>query len=115
MDDRLAQHPSGILIYHPAGSRPMEMGRWLGIEFTTELIEAFLAVYLLSMTRLATFGGRCAFVTLAGLLAAIATNVSYWDWYGFPGVYILSYIFIQVMGFFCVGLVAGFLMKPRAA
>ncbi|HEX4665090.1 MAG TPA: hypothetical protein VH207_00715 [Chthoniobacterales bacterium] len=115
MDKNLAQHPSGILMYHPAGSRPMQMVRWLLVEFATELAEAFLVVYLLSLTGLTTFGGRLGFVVLAGMLAAIATNVSYWNWYGFPTVYTLSYMFIQVVGFLCIGLVAGFLMKPKTA
>ena len=39
-----------------------------------------------------SFAGRVAFVLIAGILAAIATNVSYWNWYGFPGVYTASYI-----------------------
>ncbi len=115
MGENLAKHPSGILIYHPAGSRPLMMVRWLSIEFATELAEAFLVVYLLSLTGLTTFAGRLGFVLLGGVLAAIATNVSYWNWYGFPTVYTLSYMFIQLVGFLCVGLVAGFLMKPKTA
>jgi len=114
-DEKLAQHPSGLLMYHPAGSRPMQMVRWLLVEFATELAEAFLVVYLLSRTGLTTFGGRLGFVVLAGVLAAIATNVSYWNWYGFPAAYTLSYMLIQLVGFLCIGLVAGFLMKPKTA
>ena len=115
MDEKLARYPSGILMYHPAGSRPIVMVRSLSIEFATEVFEAFLAVFLLSLTRLTTFGARLGFVTLAGVLAAIATNISYWNWYGFPTVYTAAYMFIQVVGFFCVGLVAGFVMKPAKA
>jgi hypothetical protein len=32
--------------------------------------------------------------------AAIATNISYWNWYGFPKVYTASYMFIQLVGSF---------------
>ena len=113
MDEKLAQHPSGILIYHPAGSRPFVMVRYLSIEFVTEFFEALLVVYLLSLTRLTTFGGRVSFVTLAGVLAAIATNISYWNWYGFPAVYTSAYVLIQVVGFFCIGLVAAFVLKKQ--
>ncbi len=35
-------------MYHPAGSRPFVMARYLSIEFVTELLEAFLVVYLLA-------------------------------------------------------------------
>jgi hypothetical protein len=115
MGENLARHPSGFLIYHPAGSRPFAMVHWLSVEFATELIEAFLVVVLLAQTRLATFGARVGFVTLAGILAAIATNVSYWNWYGFPAVYTCAYMLIQVVGFLCIGFVAAFVVKPRTA
>src|SRR4029077_12015906 len=68
MDEKLARNPSGILMYHPAGSRPLVMVRYLSIEFATELLEAFLAVFLLSLTNLTSFGARLGFVVVAGVL-----------------------------------------------
>jgi hypothetical protein len=113
--EKLEKHPSGFFLFHPAGSRPMNMGKFLTIEFITELCEALLAVWLLAQTRLVTFGGRLGFVTVAGIMAAIATNVSYWNWWGFPTVYTASYIFIQLAGFFLVGLVAAFMFRRVTA
>jgi hypothetical protein len=75
--ENLARHPSGILMYHPAGSRPLMMVRWLWVEFATELLEALLVVFLLSQTRLTSFGERVGFLVVAGMLVAIATNISY--------------------------------------
>ena len=112
MGEKLAQHPSGLLMYFPAG-RPLMMGRWLTVEFLTEFIAAFLVVFLLSRTRLTSFGARVGFIALAGILAATATNVSYWNLYGFPAVYTGAYMLIQVVGFLCVGLVAGFVLKKQ--
>ena len=112
---KLAKNPSGFLIYHPAGSRPMNMGKYLTIEFITELCEALLAVWLLAQTRITTFGGRVGFVTAAGVMAAIATNVSYWNWWGFPGNYTGSYILIQVVGYFLVGVVAAIMFRRVTA
>src|ERR1700682_135218 len=66
---KLEKNPSGFFIYHPAGTRPMDMGKYLTIEFITELCEALLAVWLLAQTRIVTFGGRVGFVTAAGALA----------------------------------------------
>ena len=109
---KLEKNPSGLLMYHPAGSRPMVMPKLLTIEFATELGEALLAVFLLAQTRIFSFGGRLGFVTVAGILAAMATNVSYWNWWGFPTVYTASYMFIQIVGFFCVGIVAA-LVLPK--
>jgi len=113
MADNFARRPSGILMYNAAGSRPIDMVRWLGVEFLTEVAEALLAVYLLSKTRLTNFGTRVGFMIVAGILAAIATNISYWNWYGFPTSYTLSYISTQVVGFFCAGLVAAFVLRKQ--
>jgi hypothetical protein len=111
----LEKNPSGFFIYHPAGSRPMNMGKYLTIEFLTELCEALLAVWLLAQTRIVSFGGRVGFVTAAGIMAAIATNVSYWNWWGFPGNYTAAYILIQVVGFFLVGVVAATMFRRVTA
>lgn len=113
--EKLEKNPSGFFIYHPAGSRPMAMGKFLTIEFITELIEAFIAVWLLAQTRIVTFGGRIGFVVAVGILAAISTNVSYWNWWGFPTVYTASYMFIQFVGFFLVGLVAAIMFRRVTA
>ena len=107
--ERYAASPSGVLVYHPPG-RPFTIGRWLAVEFATELLEAILVVFLLSQTRIASFAGRVGFVIVAGILAAIATNISYWNWYGFPCVYTASYMFTQIVGFLCVGIVAALVL-----
>jgi hypothetical protein len=112
---KMEKNPSGFFIYHPAGSRPMNMGKFLTIEFATELVEALLAVWLLAQTRIVTFGSRLGFVTATGIVAAIATNVSYWNWWGFPGNYTAAYIFIQVVGFFLVGVVAALMFRRVTA
>lgn len=115
LDERVAKYPSGILMYHPTGARPMMMGRWLGVEFATEFLESLLVVLLLVCTRLATFGARVGFVTVAGILAAIATNISYWNWYGFPTVYTAAYIFTQVVGFLLAGIAIALVLKNHRA
>src|SRR5213595_4294376 len=114
MGEKMATNPSGILMYHAPG-RPFTFGKWLGIEFGTELLEAILVVFLLAQTRIASFAGRIGFVVVAGILAAITTNVSYWNWYGFPCVYTASYMFIQIVGFFLVGIAAALILPKRAS
>jgi len=111
MAEKMATNPSGILMYHAPG-RPFTIGKWLGIEFGTELLEAILVAFLLVQTRIVSFSGRVGFVLVVGILAAITTNVSYWNWYGFPCVYTASYMFIQIVGFLLVGVVAA-LVLPK--
>jgi hypothetical protein len=94
------------------------LGGLLGVEFGAELAESLLAVFLLAQTGLAGFAGRAGFVTVAGILAAISTNISYWNWYGFPCAYTVAYMTIQVVGFFCAGIVAALVLRktpPRRA
>jgi hypothetical protein len=110
MGEKIATNPSGILMYHAPG-RQLMLGKLLGVEFGTELLEAILVVFLLAQTRIASFAGRVGFVLVAGILVAIATNVSYWNWYGFPCVYTASYMFIQIVGFFLVGIVAALVLR----
>ena len=112
MTEKMAANPSGILMYHAPG-RPFEFGKLLGIEFGSELLEVILIVFLLAQTRIVSFAGRIGFVLVAGILAAIATNVSYWNWYGFPGAYTASYMLIQIVGFFLVGVVAALVLPKR--
>jgi hypothetical protein len=112
MSEKMAANPSGILMYHAPG-RPFEFGKLLGIEFGTELLEVILIVFLLAQTRIVSFAGRIGFVLVAGILAAIATNVSYWNWYSFPGAYTASYMLIQIVGFFLVGVVAALVLPKR--
>jgi hypothetical protein len=111
--EKMAANPSGILMYHAPG-RPFTLGKWLGVEFGKELLEAILTVFLLAQTRIVSFAGRVGFVLVAGILAAISTNVSYWNWYGFPGIYTAGYMLIQIVGFLLVGIVAALLLPKRA-
>ena len=114
MMEKLATNPSGLLMYHPPG-RQVSLGRLLGTEFATEVLEAILVVFLLAQTPLTTFSSRVGFVFVAGVLASIATNVSYWNWYGFPKRYTAAYMFIEIVGFICVGIVAALVMGRRTS
>ncbi|PYV59038.1 MAG: hypothetical protein DMG91_01965 [Acidobacteria bacterium] len=70
------------------------------------MAEVLIAVFLLSQTRISSYGGRVGFIMLVGLAAVITTNVSYWNWYGFPGNYTLAYMFTGFMGYLFAGMVA---------
>lgn len=111
-EKKLRVSPSGILIYHPPGARSLTPQQLIG-EFVIELIESLLAAMLLAQTSLAGFGSRVGFVVLTGILAAIATNVSYWIWYSFPASYTAAYMTTEIVGFLCAGLVIAAVMKKR--
>jgi hypothetical protein len=112
--EKLAANPSGFVIYHPPGMKALTPGQ-LTTEFLTELVQALLVVWLLAQTRLTSFGGRVAFVTVAGVMAAITTNIPYWNWYGFPVNYTMAYMSIQVVGYLLVGIVAALIIGRGSA
>jgi hypothetical protein len=87
---KLDRNPSGLLMHHPPGARALDP-KQLATEFLTEVIEAILAVFLLSRTNLTGFMARAGFVTLIGVVAAMTTNIPYWNWYGYPSSYTAAY------------------------
>ena len=111
-DQKLAVNPSGLIIYHPPGAKSLTAGQMIS-EFVTELIESLLAVFLLVQTRLASISARIGFVTVAGILASLPTNVSYAIWYGFPITYTAAYMMIQIVGFVAAGIVVAFVLPRR--
>jgi hypothetical protein len=113
-DQKLGSNPSGLLIYHPPGAKALTPGQLI-TEFLTELVEALIVVFLLAQTRLSSFASRVGFVTLAGIMAAITTNLPYWNWYGFPTNYTMAYMTIEIVGYVAVGIVAAVVMRNRAA
>lgn len=113
MLDQMKTNPSGLLMYRPAGAT-FSFGKSLAVQFLTDLVKALVAVSLLAQTRLATFGGRVAFVVGVGVVGAIATNIPYWNWYGFPDAYTAAQIVMEIVGFICAGLVIALVFKPAA-
>ena len=111
--EKLAANPSGLLMYHPAGARELSMAKLLTIEFLKQLLVSILAVWLLAQTRIATYGGRVGFIFVVGIVAGVTTNVSYWNWYGFPAAYTAPYMTIEIVGFLCAGLAAALVLRSQ--
>jgi hypothetical protein len=110
---KMAKSPSGVLIYHPPGAQD-HTGRQLTTEFLTEWLESLLALALLAQAEIARYGPRVGFVVAIGLVAAVATNLPYWNWYGFPGTYTVAYMFTQLTGFIVAGLIGAAVLGRRA-
>jgi len=111
---RIKAGPIGLMVYHPTGYDALSPRQML-IELSTNILQVLIAVFLLGQTRIYSFAGRWWFITMAGILAAISTNISYWNWYGFPGDYTAAYVSVIAIGFVCAGLVAAALVKPATS
>lgn len=114
MNEEMKTNPSGLLIYKPAGTE-FNFGKNLAVQFVTDLAKAALLLALLAHTALASFGRRVGFVVLAGVLAAIVTNIPHWNWYGYNPTFTMSQILMEIIGFFCAGLVIAWLYRPAPA
>jgi len=107
------QSPHGILIYNPP-SGPFNFGKLLGREFGLNVLEGLLAAWLLAYAAAGKgYVARVGFVILVGILAAVTTNVEYWNWYEFPSNYVAGYIATQIIGFALVGLVVAAIVKSE--
>ncbi len=110
-EQKYMRGPYGILIYHPQGTTPMSPAQLL-TEFGLNVVQALIAAFLPSLAiGLTSFASRLAFVTVIGALAAITTNVEYWNWYGFPANYTAATIADKVIGFLVVGIVAAVVFR----
>jgi hypothetical protein len=111
---KAASGPYGVLIYHPNGGEVLSMPLQLGREFVLNVAVALIAATLLGWAGLSSFASRLTFMTLAGIMVALLTNVEYWNWYGSPANYTLGLMATQVIGFFLAGIVIALIVRPRS-
>jgi hypothetical protein len=112
--EEMKTNPSGLLVYHPAG-RTFNFGKALGIQFGIDFLKALLVVYLLSQSAVISFGGRVIFVTVAGILAATATNLALWNWYGFADAYACANVVMMTVEFLVAGIVIALILGRTPA
>lgn len=107
-------NPSGMLLYRGAGhGMEADMTPMLIKEFLKQFAQCLLAAWVVSMIA-ASFLTRASVVTAMGVSAAIATNVSYWNWYGFPFDYTMAQIVIEVVSGIVAGLAIAGVLGRRA-
>jgi len=107
--------PSGMLLYRPAPD-PMgaDMTPMLIKEFLKQFVQALIAAWIVSMIA-ASFISRTGIVTAIGVSASIATNVSYWNWYGFPLDYTMAQIVVEIVSALVAGLAISAVLPRKTA
>jgi hypothetical protein len=110
--DEWSTGPAGILIFHPSGAESLS-ARQLLTQFGADVVVMLLAAALLARaTGLKSYAARLGFVTLMGLIPTLRSELPYWNWYGFPGVYLAAQFAVQLVGFLVGGLVLARLIRP---
>jgi len=102
--------PSGLLAYQ-GPTAPGAFGRQMAVEFALEVVESLLTAAVLVYA--ATFGARMGVAVAIGVIAAMATNFSYWNWYGFSFDYTLANAFTELMKFVVAGAVIALVLRGR--
>ncbi|HEY7978281.1 MAG TPA: hypothetical protein VID67_08805 [Rhizomicrobium sp.] len=108
-------HPSGMLLYRPAGKGMEGMPPSMLLkEFIKQFVETLIAAWIASMI-VGGFGLRWSVVVGIYVCTAIATNVSYWNWYGFPTDYTVAQMIIELVSGIVAGAVIAWWLGRRAA
>ena len=110
-EDKIKTGPSGLLAYQPPGTGGLTP-RQLITEFLLEIVECLLMAIVLGAV-VTGFVRRLALAALIGVIAGIATNFSYWNWYGFSLDYTLANAFTELMKFVVAGLVIAWVLGFR--
>ncbi len=105
--------PRGLLVYSPPGGPSGVTPRQLAVEFVLELIESMLAAVIIAGASTGGFAGRVGVAVAIGAIAAMATNFSYWNWYGFGLRYTLATSFVELLKFVFAGAVIALVLARR--
>jgi hypothetical protein len=102
---------SGLIVYSPHAPLTLS-ARQLGAEFALEIVESLLLAAVLALVA-GGFGARFGAAVLVGAIAAITTNLSYWNWYGFTLDYTTATAFTELVKYVIAGLVIALVLGPR--
>jgi hypothetical protein len=78
-------------------------GRYLGIEFLTQVIVALVLTVILALTIALPFEQRLLLTVLVSLVGVAAIDLQYWNWWGFSTKYTLGIATSRVIGHTIVG------------
>jgi hypothetical protein len=106
---KMAAGPTGLMAYQGPGANAFP--RQLVVEFALEVFESILVAILI--VGVAGFGDRLRLVLAIGLIAAVTTNFSYWNWYGFDPTYTVANGFTELVKYLVSGLAAAWWLGRR--
>jgi hypothetical protein len=110
---RYSAGPVGLLIYHPVGGPMMNPGQLIA-ELLNNVLQGLALAMILALLASHTIRAGAYVGFAAGICAATATNVSYWNWYGFPASYTAAAIITEIVGYILMGIAGGWLLGRLA-
>jgi hypothetical protein len=95
--------PTGMIIYHPAGDRPVSPKK-LFLQFLSCVIAASIVAYVLFASA-GTYSRRVGIAVLLGIFGLFTVSTIYWNWYGFPNAFFLAQGVDMIVGWALAGAV----------
>jgi hypothetical protein len=105
--------PTGMIVYHPAGSAPVS-GRKLLIQFLSHLLGAAVATFIASRIQ-RPYRTRVLAVGLLGAFGPLTLGAISWNWYGFPAAFFAAQFVDMAVGWSLAGAAIAALLKPAEA
>jgi hypothetical protein len=85
------------------GMGKMSLGPFI-CSLITQIIGAYIVVWMLMQTKGLSFGQKVGFVTLFGFSIALLGMFPDWIWWGFSGCFVITNMLDVVIGWFLAGL-----------
>jgi hypothetical protein len=101
--------PTAFLVYHPTGVKMLSWSQLIG-ETLFNILCGMIAAYIVSMTA-ASLITRAIMVMLMGFFGWLSISASYWNWYRFPGAFIIGEGLDQVIGWLLGGLLIAWILQ----
>jgi hypothetical protein len=84
------------------------------VELLNNVLQGLALAMILALLASHTIRAGAYVGFAAGICAATATNVSYWNWYGFPASYTAAAIITEIVGYILMGIAGGWLLGRLA-
>ena len=98
---RFLAGPTGMIVYHPAGSSPVS-GKKLAVQLLADMIAAAIAVHLIRRMR-GRLWANALTVGLLGVFAIASVATVFWNWYGFPLAFFAAQCIDMIVGWSLTG------------
>jgi hypothetical protein len=109
-ESRFHAGPTGMLVYHPAGSSPVS-GQKLATQLFVDMIAAAIAVHLVRRMRGKVWQNAVT-IGLLGVFAIASVATIFWNWYGFPHAFFVAQCIDMIGGSSLTGIAIAASLGP---
>jgi predicted small secreted protein len=79
-----------------------------------QIIGAFIVTWMVMQTKGLSYKKQVGFITLFGLGVGVLSQLPDWNWWGFSGAYVLTYMADLIISWFLAGLGIAKVLKKKA-